>query len=230
MNLFKIYLSQIKKILIKNNKDIGCNLKEVLDNIVVENPPEKFNFDLSSNVAMVIAKNTKTNPRDIAEKIKEILIKEIKDFSEIEIAGPGFLNFNLSSHAWNNFIKTTLINNKKFDHPLTKKFNIEFVSANPTGPMHVGHCRGAVFGDVLSNLLKFSGHKVIKEYYINDYGKQIEDFTRSVFFRLREIKFKEDFPVNKNLYPGDYIKDIATKILKKNRKINLTNEKKIFNF
>ena len=121
MNLFKIYLSQIKKILIKNNKDIGCNLKEVLDNIVVENPPEKFNFDLSSNVAMVIAKNTKTNPRDIAEKIKEILIKEIKDFSEINLAGPGFLNFNLSSHAWSKYIAAIHKRKKNLDQIICLK-------------------------------------------------------------------------------------------------------------
>ncbi len=228
MNLFKIYLSQIKKILIKNNKDIGCNLKEVLDNIVVENPPEKFNFDLSSNVAMVIAKNTKTNPRDIAEKIKEILIKEIKDFSEINLAGPGFLNFNLSSHAWSKYIAAIHKRKKKFgSNNMSKKFNIEFVSANPTGPMHVGHCRGAVLGDVLSNLLKFNGNKVTKEFYINDYGNQIDDFVKSVYFRLREIKYNEKFPLDLNLYPGEYIIDIAKNILKKNSKIDLNNFNKI---
>ena len=228
MNLFKIYLSQIKKILIKNNKDIGCNLKEVLDNIVVENPPEKFNFDLSSNVAMVIAKNTKTNPRDIAEKIKEILIKEIKDFSEINLAGPGFLNFNLSSHAWSKYIAAIHKRKKKFgSNNMSKKFNIEFVSANPTGPMHVGHCRGAVLGDVLTNLLKFNGNKVTKEFYINDYGNQIDDFVKSVYFRLREIKYNEKFPLDLNLYPGEYIIDIAKNILKKNSKIDLNNFKKI---
>ena len=228
MNLFKIYLSQIKKILIKNNKDIGCNLKEVLDNIVVENPPEKFNFDLSSNVAMVIAKNTKTNPRDIAEKIKEILIKEIKDFSEINLAGPGFLNFNLSSHAWSKYIAAIHKRKKKFgSNNMSKKFNIEFVSANPTGPMHVGHCRGAVLGDVLTNLLKFNGNKVTKEFYINDYGNQIDDFVKSVYFRLREIKYNEKFPLDLNLYPGEYIIDIAKNILKKNSKIDLNNFNKI---
>jgi len=89
--------------------------------------------------------------------------------------------------------------------------------------MHVGHCRGAIFGDVLSNLLLFNGNKVTKEFYVNDYGKQIEDFTSSVFYRLREIKFKEEFPNKENLYPGEYIVDIAKKILKKNNKINLNN-------
>ena len=98
-----------------------------------------------------------------------------------------------------------------------KKYNVEFVSANPTGPMHVGHCRGAVFGDVISNLLKFNGAKVTKEFYINDYGKQIENFTKSAL-RMREIKFKENFPNDKALYQGNYIIDIAKILLKKLKK------------
>ena len=103
-----------------------------------------------------------------------------------------------------------------------KTYNIEFVSANPTGPMHVGHCRGAIFGDVLSNLLLFNGNKVTKEYYINDYGNQIKNFVESVYLRIREIKFKKKkFISKKNLYPGDYIKDIAKNIIKNNKNLNL---------
>ena len=104
-----------------------------------------------------------------------------------------------------------------------KNYNIEFVSANPTGPMHVGHCRGAVFGDVLSNLLLFNGNKVIKEYYINDYGNQIKNFVESVYLRIREIKFKEKFILKDNLYPGDYIKEIANEIIKNNENLNIEN-------
>ena len=102
-----------------------------------------------------------------------------------------------------------------------KKYNIEFVSANPTGPLHVGHCRGAVFGDVISNLLLFTGNKVTKEFYVNDYGNQINIFSESVFYRLREIKFNEKFPFDKKLYPGNYIIDIAKEILKKNSNLSL---------
>ena len=109
-----------------------------------------------------------------------------------------------------------------------KTYNIEFVSANPTGPMHVGHCRGAIFGDVLSNLLLFNGNKVVKEYYINDYGNQIKNFVESVYLRIREIKFKEKFIFKENLYPGDYIKEIAKNIIKKNKKINIENFEKCF--
>ena len=101
-----------------------------------------------------------------------------------------------------------------------KKYNIEFVSANPTGPLHVGHCRGAILGDVLANILIFNGNKVTKEYYVNDYGNQIVNFTKSVYHRIREIKFNEKFPTdNEDLYPGDYLIEIAKNIIKKNKNI-----------
>ena len=223
MNLFKTYLEEIKKKIIKNKKDFNLKSADDLKQIVVENPPEKFDFDLSSNAAMIIAKLTKENPRNTAEKLKKILLKEIKDFSDIDIAGPGFLNFKLNNKAWIKIIESIYKSKKNFgSNNQKKKYNIEFVSANPTGPMHVGHCRGAVFGDVLSNLLKFNRNKVTKEFYINDYGSQVHNFTKSIFLRLREIKYKESFPENKeNLYVGDYIKDIAKKILKNNKNINL---------
>ena len=227
MNLYKIYLSEIKKILLKNKKAININFIKDIDNIIVESPPEKFNYDFSSNAAMIIAKNVKINPRIIAEKIKEIIIKNSNNFSQIEVAGPGFLNFNLKKEAWIKIIDHILKSKKNYgSEKMNKKINIEFVSANPTGPMHVGHCRGAIFGDVLSNLLKFNGNKVTKEFYVNDYGKQIDDFAKSVFYRLRQLKFNESFPEDQNLYPGDYVKEISKKILK-DKKINLDNYKDI---
>ena len=227
MNLYKIYLSEIKKILLKNKKVINLNFIKGIDNIIVESPPEKFNYDFSSNAAMIIAKNAKINPRIIAEKIKEIIIKNSNNFSQIEIAGPGFLNFNLKKEAWIKIIDHILKSKKNYgSEKMNKKINIEFVSANPTGPMHVGHCRGAIFGDVLSNLLKFNGNKVTKEFYVNDYGKQIDDFAKSVFYRLRQLKFNESFPEDQNLYPGEYVKEISKKILK-DKKINLDNYKDI---
>ena len=230
MNLFKIYLDEIKKKLIKNKNNLNIKSTDDLKQIIVENPPEKFDFDLSSNAAMVLAKLVKENPRNIAEKLKTILIKEIKDFSHIDIAGPGFLNFKLTNKAWVKIINSIYTSKKKFgSNNQKKKYNIEFVSANPTGPMHVGHCRGAVFGDVLSNLLEFSGNKVTKEFYINDYGNQVKNFIKSVFFRLREIKYKEKFPERENLYIGDYVKDIAKKILKNKKNINLNSFEKNYN-
>ncbi len=228
MNLFEIYLKEIIKKIIKNKKNFNLKNEKDLKQIIVENPPEKFDFDLSSNAAMVLAKLNKENPRDIANKLKTIFSREIKDFSDIDIAGPGFLNFRLNNKAWTKVINRIYKSKKNYgSNNKKKKYNIEFVSANPTGPMHVGHCRGAVFGDVLSNLLKFSGNKVTKEFYINDYGSQVQNFTKSIYLRLREIKYKENFPEStKDLYVGHYIKDIAKKILKKNKNINLNSYEK----
>ena len=229
MNLFDLYANKIKKKIIKNKSIFNLKNQNEIKNIVVETPPDKFNFDLSSNAAMILAKNVNKNPRVIAEKLKEILLKEIKDFSLIEIAGPGFLNFKISNNTWQKTINSILKSNKNYGSNKQKQsFNIEFVSANPTGPMHVGHCRGAVFGDVLSNLLTFNGGKVTKEFYINDYGNQIENFVRSVYLRIREIKFKENFPDDKNLYKGEYIKDIAKAVLNKLKKIKFNSFEKVF--
>ena len=229
MNLFDLYTNKIKKKIIKNKSIFNLKNQNDIKNIVVETPPDKFNFDLSSNAAMILAKNINKNPRVIAEQLKEILLKEIKDFSSIEIAGPGFLNFKINNNTWQKTIDSILKSNKSYgSNKLKKSFNIEFVSANPTGPMHVGHCRGAVFGDVLSNLLIFNGGKVTKEFYINDYGNQIENFVKSVYLRIREIKFKENFPDNKSLYNGEYIKDIAKAVLKKLKKIKFDSYEKDF--
>ena len=229
MNLFDLYANKIKKKIIKNKSIFNLKNQNEIKNIVVETPPDKFNFDLSSNAAMILAKNVNKNPRVIAEKLKEILLKEINDFSLIEIAGPGFLNFKISNNTWQKTINSILKSNKNYGSNKQKQsFNIEFVSANPTGPMHVGHCRGAVFGDVLSNLLTFNGGKVTKEFYINDYGNQIENFVRSVYLRIREIKFKENFPDDKNLYKGEYIKDIAKAVLNKLKKIKFNSFEKVF--
>ena len=230
MNLFKYYLKEIQKEVLKNKNIIKALTKEDFKNIILEKPPENFNFDFSSNIALVLGKKNNTNPREIAEKIKNILLKKITDFSEVEIAGPGFINIKLSNKSWIKNINFILKNKKKYgSYNKNKKYNIEFVSANPTGPLHVGHCRGAVFGDVISNLLLFTGNKVTKEFYVNDYGNQINIFSESVFYRLREIKFNEKFPFDKKLYPGNYIIDIAKEILKKNSNLSLNNYSKIKN-
>ena len=221
MNIFEHHLLEIKNLTVKKKSILKLDKVGNLDSINLEIPPEKFNFDLSCNIALVLAKENNQDPKILAEKFKKVFLEKISNFSEIEIAGPGFLNINLSNKAIINNINSILKNKKAYGSFETNEtYNIEFVSANPTGPMHVGHCRGAVFGDVLANLLKFNGNKVTKEYYINDYGNQIKNFVESVFLRIREIKFKEKYPQNKNLYPGLYIKDIAAKILKENNKID----------
>ena len=154
-----------------------------------------------------MSKDNKTNPNNLAKNIKSLLLENIDHFQKIEIAGPGFLNIKLSNEGLAININEILNNKKTYGSKKSNfKYNIEFVSANPTGPMHVGHCRGAIFGDVLSNLLLFNGNKVTKEYYINDYGSQIKNFIKSVYFRIRELKFKEKFPLNKDLYPENTLK------------------------
>ena len=231
MNIFDHHLTEIKNLILSNKDFLNLDQIDSFKGVNLEIPPEKFNFDLSCNAAMVIGKKNKVDPKDLALRLQEIFLKKIKNFSDIEIAGPGFLNIKLSKLAIINNINLILENKKTYGS--TKKnstYNIEFVSANPTGPMHVGHCRGAIYGDVLANLLKFNGNKVTKEYYVNDYGNQIKNFVESVYLRIIEIKHKSKFPKNENLYPGNYIKDIAKKIIKKNSKNNFKNFENNFDF
>ena len=231
MNIFDHHLKEIQNLILINKKKLKLENIDNLKNVNLEIPPDQFNFDLSCNIAMVLGKSNKLNPKDLAKKIREVFLKQIINFSIIEIAGPGFLNIKLSKTALINNINAIIESNKVYGSNKTNKtYNIEFVSANPTGPMHVGHCRGAIYGDVLSNLLKFNGNKVTKEYYINDYGNQIKNFVESVFFRIQEIKYKNKFPDNDNLYPGLYIKDIAEKIIKEDQNIDFRDFDKNFEF
>ena len=230
MNIFETYKEKIQSLIIENCESLNIDPKINFEGVVIEVPPQEFNFDLSSNIALVLAKKTKQSPIKLANFIKNILIKKINDFSDIEIAGPGFINFRFNSKTYQKLILEILKSKKKYGSRFKKneKYNIEFVSANPTGPMHIGHSRGAIYGDVLANLLKFNGNTVTKEYYINDYGNQIINFTESVFLRLREIKFNEKFTAKENLYPGSYVIDIAKKILIDTPEIDITDFKKIF--
>ena len=218
MNIFENYLKLILKNINHHCKELGINKIESFNGINLEKPPSNFDCDISSNAVLVLAQQNKCNPIELGNNIKKLLEKNIKDFKDIEIAGPGFLNISLKNEALISIINNILRKNKKFGSQNDgKNYNIEFVSANPTGPMHVGHCRGAIFGDTLSNLLKFNGNKVTKEYYINDYGGQISNFLKSVYLRIRELKYNEKFPNDKSLYPGDYIIEIADKIQKKRK-------------
>jgi|TARA_B110000444_G_scaffold260206_1_gene306343 arginyl-tRNA synthetase len=229
MNIFEIYLKKIQDLIVKNNNSLKIDPDINFSGTTVETPPQEFNFDLSSNIALVLAKRIKQSPIKLAESLKKLILENLDDFSEIGIAGPGFINFRFSNKIYQKLITSILETNEKYgSNNKNESYNIEFVSANPTGPMHVGHSRGAIFGDVLANLLIFNGNKVTKEYYINDYGNQIINFTESVFYRLREIKFNEKFPNKENLYPGNYVIDIAKNILKEHKKINLKDFQNIF--
>ena len=219
MNIFEEYIKKITNLILKNQKFLNLDNLNDFKGIVVECPPPEFNFDLSCNAGLLLGKINKINPKELANKIKHLIIKELKDFEKVEIAGPGFLNLKLTNQSLILNIKHILNNKESFGkNTSNNNYNIEFVSANPTGPMHVGHCRGAIYGDVLANLLKFNGNKVTKEYYINDYGNQIKNFAKSVFLRIREIKYNEKFVSNDDLYPGKYIIDISKKIIESNKK------------
>ena len=174
---------------------------------------------------MVLAKSNNTSPIKLAEIIKNHLISKFKEFKNIEIAGPGFLNISFHISFWNDYLKKVILKSSKYGSysNFKKKYNIEFVSANPTGPLHVGHCRGAVLGDVISNLLLFNGNKVIKEYYVNDHGSQINNFVSSVYYRIIEISKGKPFPNNNDLYPGDYIIEIAKSVIKSKKIKNFDN-------
>ena len=229
MNIFDNYLLIITKIILKNKKSLNLNNLKNLENVNIEVPPKHFNFDLSTNISLVLSKINKINPNDLAKSIKDLLLKNISHFEKIEVAKPGFLNIKLSKEGIVTNINSILKDRDTYgSKKLNKKYNLEFVSANPTGPLHVGHCRGAIFGDVLSNLLIFNGNKVTKEYYINDYGNQIKNFVESVYLRIREIKFNEKFPLKENLYPGDYIKEIALNILENHKEVKFDNFKDCF--
>jgi len=232
MNIFETYLDKIIKLLISAKEDNLLLLPENLSGINVDIPPAKFNFDISTNVAMVLSKINNKSPLETAELISNIIKKNDVNLDEIKIEKPGFINLKFKKSFWNNFLKSIIKDNKYGSQKKieTKKYLVEFVSANPTGPLHVGHCRGAILGDVISNLLKFNNHQVTKEYYVNDYGNQIGYFTQSVYFRIREILFKEKFPIdNKDLYPGDYLINIANNIIDQNKNIKFDNFESISN-
>ena len=231
MNIFDIYLDKIKKVLDALSKKNEIVLPEKLDGINAEIPPAKFDCDISTNVAMVLSKANQKSPIDLGNIISKSLVESDNMIEKAEVVKPGFININLKPEFWSNFSKEILNNSKSFGKNSKEEKNnylVEFVSANPTGPLHVGHCRGAILGDVISNVLLFNNHKVTKEYYVNDYGNQIINFTKSVYFRIREILFNEKFPIeNEDLYPGDYLIDFAKNITIEQKDLNFENYEKI---
>ncbi len=230
MNIFEENKNKIITIIKKAEKDKLLILPESLNGVNVDSTPPKIDFDISTNVSMVLSKPNNKSPNDLAKILIKLFKNEDKNIEEIVFAKPGFINIKFNKDYWNNFT------NKLINSPLNygssnkdkKKYLIEFVSANPTGPLHVGHCRGAILGDVISNILEFNQNIVEREYYVNDYGNQISHFNYSVYLRIREKLYDEKFPLdNPELYPGDYLKDIANIIIKNNKDINFESFKDI---
>ena len=227
MNIFEIYLDKIKKLIIKLNNENIIQIPDSLNGINVEIPPAKFDCDISTNVAMVLSKTNKRSPIDLANQLADLIKYDDDKIDNINVEKPGFINIKFKGFFWNEFLKEIITNSKKFginSNEKKNKYLIEYVSANPTGPLHIGHCRGAILGDVIANLLSFNQHSVTREYYVNDYGNQIIIFAKSVYLRIKEILNKEKFPTDDpNLYPGDYLIDIAKNIIKENKVLNFDN-------
>jgi arginyl-tRNA synthetase len=219
MNLFLVFHDRIAAILAAI---AASGRLPALDSarFVVEPPKDAAMGDLACNAAMVFAKEAKPhfpNPRQLAAEIAYALA-EGEGVAQAEVAGPGFINIRLKNDVYREVLRSVLRAPQDFGRPtkgragaLTGKVNIEYVSANPTGPMHVGHGRGAVFGDALANLLAFSGCEVTREYYINDAGAQVDVLARSAYLRYREA-LGETVTIPEGLYPGDYLKAVGARI------------------
>ena len=207
MNLFADFETRIKTILADHVIPEDKREAADLSRIVVEPPRDAAHGDLATNAAMVLSKAMGTNPRALADAIVPELQKD-PDVEAVAVAGPGFINIRLSGAYWRRFLSSTIRDADAFGKSTLgagRKANVEYVSANPTGPMHVGHCRGAVVGDALANLMQFAGYDVVKEYYINDAGAQIDVLARSVFLRYREALGEKIGDIPEGLYPGDYL-------------------------
>ena len=218
MNIFADFHRQIAAILRRFVEADRLPRDLDLGRFTVEPPRDASHGDLSSNVAMVFAKEAKAgfgSPRQFATEIAYALAEE-PGVREAEVAGPGFINLKLASSLFGDVLRSSLRLGVAYGHGAAssaRKINVEYVSANPTGPMHVGHGRGAVFGDALANLLAFAGHKVTREYYINDAGAQVDVLARSAHLRYREA-LGETVTIGEGLYPGDYLKPVGAALAK----------------
>ena len=219
MNIYKIYFNYIIELLDKFKLESKHNFdnSEILKKITLEPPKNNINGDMSTNLAMLLSKSLKLNPKEIANKLKPYILK-LPNIALVDIAGPGFINITLKQSTWSDFIKNMLLNPQNWDKQNIGKgqnINLEYVSANPTGPLHAGHARGAVFGDALASLLDEVGYKVIREYYINDAGSQIEKLVESSLLRYDECNGQAIKEIPDGLYPGEYLKDVGKELLKK---------------
>ena len=187
-----------------------------LSRVAVEPPRDASHGDLATNAAMVLAKPTGQNPRALAEKLAEA-IRADADVASADVAGPGFVNLRLKDAFWHTHLAALLGEGRNYGRSTIgggRRANVEYVSANPTGPMHVGHCRGAVVGDALANLMAFAGYDVTKEYVINDAGSQIDVLGRSAFLRYREALGDDIGEIPSGLYPGDYLVPVGEALAK----------------
>ena len=216
MNIFGLFEKRVADALGRLAE--GAKIPSGLDvsRVVVEPPRDPSHGDLATNAAMVLAKEARMNPRALAE----LLVADLQDdprVIRVEIAGPGFINIRLAPSVLHEVLRAVVVDSNGFGRSgqgAGSSVNVEYVSANPTGPMHVGHCRGAVFGDALAGLLDFSGYKVAREYYINDAGAQVDVLARSAYLRYKEALGQEIGAIPEGLYPGDYLKPVGERLAK----------------
>ena len=210
MNVFADFHARVARILSALPQTHGLP-EAALARIVVEPPRDPSHGDLSTNVAMVTAKDAGMKPRDLAEAVAGHLRAEA-GVAAVSVAGPGFINIALDPAVFDGVLRAVLTTGERYSRTALgagAKVNVEYVSANPTGPMHVGHCRGAVYGDALANLLAATGHAVTREYYINDAGAQVDVLARSAFLRYREALGETIGAIPEGLYPGDYLRPVG---------------------
>jgi len=216
MNLFEIFSARLHAALSALAERGALPAGLGLARVVVEPTKDPVHGDLATNAAMVLAKEAGTNPRALATLLVEELAKD-PEIAKAEIAGPGFINLALQPAVFTAVLKAAIEAGTDYGRGKPKpepKVNVEYVSANPTGPMHVGHGRGAVFGDALASLLAFAGHDVTREYYINDAGAQVDVLARSAFLRYREALGEDIGAIPEGLYPGDYLKSVGAALAK----------------
>ena len=233
MNIYKDYLNFLKDtvLLLKKKHKYEFDINDIFSKITLEPPKNLFHGDMSTHVAMLLAPKFKKKPYEIAEIFKEE-INTFPGIKSVSIAGPGFLNIILDHLTWSNCLYKILINPDDWDQVNIGKgsnVNLEYISANPTGPLHAGHARGAVFGDALASLLSKVGFNVTKEYYINDAGSQIEKLVQSSILRYNECLGDKITVIPKGLYPGDYLKEVGKALfIKYNNRLKTYDNEEIF--
>ncbi len=211
MNIFQIYKEKVEEILSGFVKDGTLPPATDFARLAVEPPRDATHGDMATNAAMILAKPAGKNPRQLGEALAEKM-RQLPDIKEVTVAGPGFVNFRLAEGVWASVIREILTAGTHYgDSRMGKseKVNIEYVSANPTGPMHAGHVRGAVIGDTLANLLQKAGYDVTREYYFNDAGTQVDVLARTTHLRYREALGENIGDIPEGLYPGDYLKEVG---------------------
>ena len=233
MNIYKFYFNHLIEAVEKFKSDFKYSfiVEDILKKLTLEPPKNSINGDMSTNLAMILSKDLKLSPKIIAENFM-VYISNFPGVDNVNVAGPGFINITFKQNVWSDFLSNMLQNSGNWDKleiGKGKNINIEYISANPTGPLHAGHARGAVFGDALASLLTEVGYSVIREYYINDAGSQIEKLVESSLLRYNEQVTNKSIDFPDGLYPGEYLKEVGKTLFEKyGDELQLDDKDKVF--